>query len=98
MPSKPYVSLDQTVREIENFMFLTIKFYTTAIITENVVYYVFDPHSRNREGMVKADGKVLTSHIGIESLIIFLEKIALSLRHNEKEVGAFEASHIEIVK
>lgn len=97
-PCKPYVTLLHTLKDIDKFVFLTIKCYTTAIIRENDMYYVFDPHSSNIDGMIATDGKaLLKSHSNFENLIQFLEKFSSSLGDTENECIPFEATHVDIV-
>lgn len=95
----PYVSLGEAIQGIEKFAFLTLKCFTEAIIVENDVCYVFDPHSRNRDGLVEVDGKaVLTSHSSFENLIQFLEKLAFRLANADGESLAFEVTHVDIAE
>lgn len=98
-PCKPYISLNQAIRELEKFLFQTIKCYTIAIIKENDMYHIFDPHSRNRHGMISPDGQaVLTSHSNSENVILFLEKFASGLGDSDIECIPFEGTHVDIVK
>ena len=70
---KPYISLVQALEDVKDFCFLTIKCYTVSIIKSDN-YYVFDPHSRDTDGMPHGDGSaVLTKHKTVNDLIEFLE-------------------------
>ena len=60
--SKPYVSLVGSMQEIHKQSFLTVKCYTVAIMKENSLYHMFDPHYRNEAGLTCTDGTaVLTT-------------------------------------
>ena len=66
--SKLYVSLTQTIKEMKKILCLTIKCYTKAVIKEKCLYHVFDPHSMDSEGTIKANGKaVLALHCCFEN-------------------------------
>lgn len=63
-----FYSLDNALGCLKRFSFVTVSFYTVAVIMfENESFYVFDPHSRNNCGMGSANGTaVLTEHSSIK--------------------------------
>ena len=97
--TEPYVTVNQAVRDMETFLFLTIKCYTMALIKEDGTYHVFDPHARDSRGLVEADGKaVLTSHSNAESLILFLNRLGSNLCEAESDYIPFEATYVNITE
>ena len=69
--------------------------YSSAILKSSNIFYFFDSHSRDINGMCAPNGKAtMTSHSGAKSLCDFIGKLALSL--NLKDNVQSEISEIKI--
>ena len=81
---------------IQTYSFLTFKSSTVAIMKFDKIFYVFDPHSRNCDGLLSQDGTaVLTAHDDCQQLHQFVENLCNSLGGNG-QVVPFEMTHISI--
>ncbi|MEW8545667.1 MAG: hypothetical protein AB2693_19270 [Candidatus Thiodiazotropha sp.] len=72
--------------------------YTTGIVREGDKFLVFDPHSRNTDGMCCPDGTaVVTCHQGLDDLIKFYRNLARSLAITDQHCP-FELVPVKILK
>ncbi|GFO14794.1 hypothetical protein PoB_004129900 [Plakobranchus ocellatus] len=66
----PYFSIETAVSKVNNFAILILgsctPAFSSAIVKEDDIYYIFDPHSRDSAGMASPDGTTLRiSHVSV---------------------------------
>ncbi|GFN78945.1 hypothetical protein PoB_000545100 [Plakobranchus ocellatus] len=69
----PYFSIETAVLNVNNFAILTLgsctPAFSSAIVKEDDIYYIFDPHNRDSAGMASPDGTtVRISHVSVAKL------------------------------
>ena len=77
----PYRDLRTSLHDLSQTAFITVgrksPSYTTGVFVDNGRYYVFDPHSRDLNGLSCPDGKaVLTCHEDLDLLTLFLAQLS----------------------
>ena len=91
----PFYTIDDALKSIITYGFLTMSCYTIAIIKCEEIFYVFDSHSRSHSGMNCPDGTaVLSMHENTEVLTNFIKNLSTSLFEDDKP---FELTNINLV-
>jgi hypothetical protein len=81
------------------FSIMVIQGYGISIFKYNNSFFVFDPHSRNNQGMCSADGSsVLIQLQSFDSLLQFIRELTQSLTQQEMNNVFFDITPIKITK